>query len=566
MELRQYFQVVMRHLWLVIAVGVIGAGVSLLLHVSRTPEYSATADVLLLPNNPLERLNPVEASNDPDRHAAVQVSVITSPAVVAAAVKAEGGGDVDEFLKGVSVDSGERNNILSVHVTDRDPARARNRANALARAYIEDRRQVAASSLIKAADRIGVRLAALKAQIEAPAPGPGSGPAQEAATLQYQSLYLRQQDLLIEADLKRGEAELIRAARQSQVPVGVSAETAVILGGLLGFMVGLGLLFLCEQLDDRVMSRDEVERITGLPVLAEIPLERKSARQPTYVATAEDPLGHLAEASRSLRTALNFLGVDEPVKRLLVTSAMKDDGKTTVVANLGVAYAQAGFRTVLVSADLRRPRLERMFTEEPMPIGLTDVLLHDHPLVHDHALAEPDDRSAARRWALGRPADEADGQKRSPQRVKRLPDVLQQALVQTEVANLSLLPTGPLPPNPAELLSSSRMDEVLESLSQRFDIVVVDAPAVLAVADAAALAQKVGHLMLVVGMGRTHRQAVERMAAVARTTPVHVLGVVLNRVKSKDNRYVGTYTKDRQEPSRVRGRRSRARSLAGTKV
>src|SRR5205823_6210785 len=126
----------------------------------------------------------------------------------------------------------------------------------------------------------------------------------------------------------------------------------------VGLLLGLGFALLHEQLDDRIRSREDAETANGLTVLAELPYDEESASHPGVLAADARPLGQLTEATRSLRTSLEFLGVDEAIRTVVVTSPGPQDGKSLVAANLGAVYAQAGFRTVLVSADLRRPRIE----------------------------------------------------------------------------------------------------------------------------------------------------------------------------------------------------------------
>src|SRR5437879_17790 len=139
-------------------------------------------------------------------------------------------------------------------------------------------------------------------------------------------------------------------------------------------MLGAGIALLREQLNDKVRSRDEVEAVTGLPVLAELPFDPDQVQEHDWVSAADVPLGALAEATRSLRTSLHFLAVDEPLRRIVVTSAGPGDGKSFVAANLAVVYAQAGVRTILVSGDIRKPRLATMFGVPRGARGLTDVL------------------------------------------------------------------------------------------------------------------------------------------------------------------------------------------------
>ena len=196
--------------------------------------------------------------------------------------------------------------------------------------------------------------------------------ARYAAAVQYQSLYGQQQNLLVTKSLKKGEAELITTAEVPTTPSAPRPKRDTALGLFVGLLLGLGIAFLREQLDDKIRSRADAEELSKLPVIAELPLD--AVKNQTEVAAHERPLGVLAESVRSLRTSLTFLGVDGPLRRIVVTSSEPGDGKSYVAANLAAVYAQNGLRTILVSADLRRPRLDSMFPTVAAGPGLAEVI------------------------------------------------------------------------------------------------------------------------------------------------------------------------------------------------
>ncbi|MGD2078843.1 MAG: CpsD/CapB family tyrosine-protein kinase, partial [Chloroflexota bacterium] len=180
--------------------------------------------------------------------------------------------------------------------------------------------------------------------------------------------------------------------------------------------------------------------------------------------TLTDPRSPVSEAYRTLRTNLSFSSLDEPIRTLVVTSPAPDEGKSTTVANLAVTMAQGGRSTILVDCDLRRPSLHTLFDCQAEP-GLTNLLLEEE----------------------GKPA-----------------------LQQTKVDGLRLLSSGSLPPNPADLLGSQRIDKVIASLAEAADVVLFDAPPVIAVTDAAVLGAKVDGVLLVINAGKTRREHAER--------------------------------------------------------
>lgn len=197
--------------------------------------------------------------------------------------------------------------------------------------------------------------------------------------------------------------------------------------------------------------------------------------------TLTDPRSPVSEAYRTLRTNLSFYSLDKPIRSLVVTSPMPDDGKSTTIANLAVTMAQGGRRTVLVDCDLRRPVIHTLF-DLPAEPGLTTMILQENaPL----------------------------------------------PLQKTTVENLWLLTSGPKPPNPADLLGSKMMDRMIESLLSQADVVLFDAPPVLAVTDATILGAKVDGVLLVVSAGKTRRDHAQRAKQILQTANVHIIGVTL---------------------------------------
>jgi len=210
--------------------------------------------------------------------------------------------------------------------------------------------------------------------------------------------------------------------------------------------------------------------------------------------TLTDPRSPVSEAYRTLRTNLSFSSLDEPIRTLVVTSPAPDEGKSTTVANLAVTMAQGGRSTIVVDCDLRRPALHKLFDCQVEP-GLTNLLL------------------------------EEDGQP---------------ALQQTQVEGLQLLSSGPLPPNPADLLGSQKIDKVIASLSGMADVVLFDAPPVMAVTDAAVLGAKVDGVLLVISAGKTRREHAERAKEVLERANVRIVGAALTNAP-KDSSIGGYY-------------------------
>ena len=207
--------------------------------------------------------------------------------------------------------------------------------------------------------------------------------------------------------------------------------------------------------------------------------------------TLVNPRSAVAEAYRTLRTNIQFSSLDEPLRTLLVASASADEGKSTTLANLAVTFAQAGRRTILVDSDLRRPSLHAIFGT-PNDQGLTTMLLQDDA-----------------------PAP----------------------LVATPIEGLRLLPSGPIPPNPSELLASRRLEGAIARLRDDADLVLFDSPPALAVSDAAVLSRRVDGVVLVVRAGTTRREHAARARQVLERAGARLLGVVLTNASVEDAVY-----------------------------
>jgi tyrosine-protein kinase len=265
------------------------------------------------------------------------------------------------------------------------------------------------------------------------------------------------------------------------------------LAGLLGGILALLSAFLREHFDRRLRTREDVERSFGLPVIGQVPFRRLGRREQRRVVW--ERFGEIAESYRGLRANLQYLAVRRPVRTILVTSAAPQQGKTTVTANLAVAIARSGANTMIVEGDLRRPGLTEAFGLEPRAVGLTSVLV---------GVAESD--LGIRELAL--PGESGAG----------------------ELGRVSLLPSGPLPPNPSELLSSVQMSELLDGLAAENDYVLVDSPPLLLVSDALELARLVDGVILVVRRNRARTDEAKELRSLLERLEINLLGVVFTDI------------------------------------
>ena len=315
-------------------------------------------------------------------------------------------------------------------------------------------------------------------------------------------------------------------------PLWTAATIKLAAGFLLGLMLGVGLAFLLEALNTSIRRPEDIETALHLPGLAVIPrLTPASSRRrlggllkagksqantrAAAIGTATQPFSIGTEAFRMLRTSLFWSDGSEQLRTLVITSAAPGDGKTLTAANLAASFAHDGLRVLLVDCDIRRPQLHGLFRAPRSP-GLLDLLA---PSVRESG-------SEVRSLSL------ADGENGDP---------VGHVVRSTPFRGLSLLTCGTLPTNASNLLSGVRMRSLLALLKERFDLVILDTPPVLATADAGILGSLADGVLLVVRAGQTDRSAAQRATAQLASSGARVLGVVLNDPSGKVSQYGDYY-------------------------
>jgi capsular exopolysaccharide synthesis family protein len=289
-------------------------------------------------------------------------------------------------------------------------------------------------------------------------------------------------------------------------------------------MFGVGVAMFLEYLDDTIQTADDAETISQIPTLGIIPWLRSTSD--AQLITLSDPRSPAAESYRTLRTNIKFLSTDSPLHTMTITSAGPEEGKSTTIANLGVSFAQTGKKVLIVDTDMRKPTIHAIFGLRS-DIGVTSVLAGDMPL--------------------------------------------EQAIQGTEAENLHVLTCGPIPPNPAELLESQRFATLLEEVKSRYDVVLFDAPPIIAVTDASILAAKLDGLILLMGVNKVTRKAAKHALQLLASARVKVWGMVVRGVRPDNDgyyyayyhRYYGTMERDRKKADKKsRARRSESPKTA----
>ena len=438
--------------------------------------------------------------------------------------------------------------VIEVSVTATKPRDAANLVNLYAKTFIERSSKERADALATGEENLQKQIADLdaeRARINAPLEDINtqllSRPGDQALLRQRQDLttQLSQQLQPIEAQrnvyiqrlqnvrLLSGSvsggvtAQLVTEATPPTSPVSPTPVRDAVIGVMFGLGIGIALAFGREFLDESIRGVDDLDRLTGgaVPTLGVVPTFEGTDQK---LITVTSPTSGSAEAFRALRTSVRFIALDRAMKIIQVTSPRAGDGKTTIVANLGVVLAQAGHSVCVVSCDLRGPTIHHRFGEQLSP-GLTDVLLGECPL--------------------------------------------SEALRQTQ-SGVYLLPSGPRPPNPSELLGSMRTQTALNVLSDRFDFVLLDSTPVLPVTDATVISQFAQATLLVVAAGATSRHQVRESMNVLSRAGASVVGTVLNKASRELDGYYYYYPHEPtpEEQAGRRGGRSPAPRLEGQRA
>jgi polysaccharide biosynthesis transport protein len=483
--LREYLKVVRRRKWIILAAVILVPLGALVFSLRTTPKYQGSAQVLLSQQDLGNQLTGTQLSgvNDPaDRQAQTQADLARVPAVARRVVKAlRLDMTPEEFLAASSVSSGANSDILNFYTRSTDRQLAVRLATAYANAYVRHRLDVETRPIAAARKEVAARIARTP-----------EGPL-------YNSLVSKEQTLQELETLKTSSATVIKTGdRALRVAPRIKRNVAVAL--VLGLALGLGLAFLLDALDTRVRAADEVADLLDLPLLARLPAPPRKLVANNGLVMLENPGAAHAEGFRILRTNLEFAAIGRDVSTVLVTSAVEREGKSTTIANLAVAQAQAGRRVILLDLDLRRPAIDKFFGLQGRP-GVTQVALHQATL--DEALAEIDlgvSRGLARKTALE--------------------------------GSLSVLPAGAIPPNPGEFVGSDEVDAILRELSAKADTVLVDAPPVFHVGDGLALSAKVSAILVVARIGLIRRPMAKEFRRLLETMPAPKLGLVVTYAAS----------------------------------
>jgi capsular exopolysaccharide synthesis family protein len=516
---REFLRILWTRKWSVLLVTVIVVGIALAYSFSRTPLYESTAEVLVRPVN----FDPSQPGTAPGF-----INMETEKRVATSApVKA----DTEARLALTDTPAGEITvqtateevETLEFTALSPQPQAARRTAQSYALAYLNFREEAVLQDLEAARQPIEAEIAVLDRQIESVQrrmfvpPSAGGPTRRELAGLQVQlsgllndrtALQTELNNLIVPEDVRVGE--MLQPAALPREPASPDHLQTAAFALFVGLSLGIGLAFLRERMDQRVRDRESLETMAGLPVLGAIPRRPRHRGEPSLVPLS-GASSESSEGYKALRTSLVVAAARDGWNTIMMTSATPGEGKTSTVANLGVALAKAGKQVIIVSADLRRPELHRYFALSD-EIGLRDIVVG----VRDSRGVFSDAMSLS---------------------------MLKEALHRVHgIPNLLVLGSGSSSGDPPELLGSEAMKELLIWLKANADFVLIDTPPVLGMADTLSLAPMVDAVLLVASAGHVSEGALQESLYRLEGVEARVIGAVLNKYDpSRSKEYYSNY-------------------------
>lgn len=520
MTFTQLWQFILRWSWLCVLAAALGGAAGYAVAARQPKVYESAGKIMVVPSQQGAETPRYDELLSAERMTRTYAEMLKTPPVIeAAAREANIGRSYSELVQHILVQPLRDTQLIEVRVYNEEPEMAAKLANALAAVFIQQMRVVRAERfaaskdvLTKQMEQAVVDVAERTRQVEALRLQPLSAVRDaELARVQaeltlFQQAYVgtaRSLDEVRLAETRSGDPlVVVQAALPPEAPSQPRPARSALVGAMLGLIGATGIALAVEVVDDRLRSPGRVAQLTGLRPLATAPLLPEGAPLTLYNAPPGAVSGlngrahvvsQTAESFRLLRSALLSMAAERPLRSIVVTSPQAGDGKSTTALNLAVVAAQGGERVVVVDADLRSPSLHTMLGL-PNQLGLSSRLTGSHTVVDE-------------------------------------------LLESTDIRGLRLLPSGPLPPDPSELLGSSQMRACLLELRELADVVVVDAPSVLTASDAAVLAAAADGTLLVVNAPNARGRRVNRAVNRLQDVGADILGAVLNRATQSGARY-----------------------------
>jgi tyrosine-protein kinase len=519
--LADYIALLGRRKWLIAVPLILAPVAAYLLTSSQSPLYKSSAEVYVKRADIAAAVAGVTDPTlqvDPDRFLKTQASVARDPKLAERVVDRAGvpGMTPGLLLGSSSVSARSDQDLLDVSVSNRNPGWAQRLANVYADEFTKYRTELDTARVDDALQNVKDRITSLSARgvsVNSPA---------------YVTLLENQTQLETVGKLLADNTQVLQPAAGA-TKLRPQPRRNVLLGLLFGAVIGIGIAFAGEALDRRVRSEREIEETLHLPLLGRLPKPARALRRDARIVMLAAPRSAAAEPVRKLRTNIEFMNAEQDIRTIMVTSSVQQEGKSTTIANLAVALARAGRRVALVDLDLRRPFVSRFLGIQPQ-LGITDVAagridLNDalHPVPVPVFGVSPNGKT--RRTPAPVTAEGSNGHR--------------------DIAGmLHVLTAGTPPADAGEFVGTDKVANVLQSLGSRFDLVLVDAPPLLAVGDAMVLSAHVDAICVVVRMNVVHRGMLQELSRLLDACPARKLGYVLTGAELSDEGYGYAYAYD----------------------
>lgn len=506
MELKKYISLVWHWAWLIILGILIGSIIAFVISKNTNPVYQSTSRLLI------DQAPGAGSGNDytkilvEERLAQTYVELLKTDPILNETIKQlglESELTVGQLKGKVSATAPQETQIIIIRIEDTIPERAALIANTLGNVFITENQKRESLRYAEPINNWEERLVIIGDKIEGieteiNSLGEAVTPEEKAilsrletnlneAQIQYTEIFNNLNSLQIDQAKEISNLIQIEEAKANSSPIRPRTRNNILLAAAIGGMIAVGIIFLLDYLDDTIKTPEQITEDTDLTTLGAIAIIKSKDMEKEGLITQKAPRDPISEAYRVIRTNLNFSSIDEELKSFLVSSPSPGEGKSTTAANLAVVMAQTGKRVVLIDADLRRPVQHKIFNLSNN-MGLTTSILDNQTPVITH-------------------------------------------LQETTTNNLQVMTSGPIPPNPAELLNSQRMKDVIAEFSTVTDVIVFDTPPILTVADASIIGPQVNGALLVIDTAKTRRDTFVKAVDRLSRTGTHIFGAVLNKVK-----------------------------------
>jgi len=519
-EIKGYLYIFWSWAWLIILFGLISSSVAYVVSSQTTPIYQTSTRLLVSDPPAMRSLDYSGIVSTQSLTGTYAKMMVDRPVLQGVIERLNLPMTSDQLKPLITVEIISGTQLLSISVQNANPVLAADIANAIAAVFTDRIRDLQEQRYSSAREGLALRVSEMEKKVsetssaiaaerqalgittDTTTPGNNTVSIPESPQLlqlesrltEYQRLYSElvtnfEQVRLAEAQTSTN-VFVSEPASVPRVPISPNTARSTMLAGVVGIMLAVGVVFAVEYLDDSIKNPEDVRRRFSLPVLGVIPHHSQAAGKPISLSEPRSPV---VEAFRTLRTNITFAGVDTPLRRIVVTSSVPQEGKTTISSNLAVVLAQGDKKAALIDADLRRPQVHQKFGLSNRA-GLTNLFM-------------------------------------------RSVDAMTGILQTTEMTNLSIITSGILPPNPSELLTSKKMGQILDRLNQDHDIIIIDTPPVLTVTDAAAMSPSMDGVILVAKPGVTKLSAMAQTIEQLRAVGANILGVVMNDVKPSSRKY-----------------------------